>query len=221
MEKSIDQVSTTVISAITVFAFSAGAICVGWAIGKFSTTGNAADWVAAVGGAAAAIGTWAIGIGANSYAREAQLYRLSQEAEAKRERCEARVRKLDYMISKAKLAGRQEGAFRLLLEGDQKLTDLSVTIRKGKIRALEVALAKVVWAPEDVASLNAVDQGVLGNAEITMMQVGHFIEVCRDSGYKNDVYLESIASSLTTLSEEVILLEKRLLAERGRVLAMP
>ncbi|QKW56798.1 hypothetical protein [Stenotrophomonas sp. NA06056] len=221
MQKSIDQVSTTVISAITVFAFSAGAICAGWAVGKFSTTGNAADWIAAVGGAAAAVGTWAIGIGANSYAREAQLYRLSQEAKAERERCEARVRKLDYMISKAKLAGRQERAFKLLHGDDEKLTDLSTTIRKGKIRALEAALAKIVWAPEDVASLNAADQGALGNAEITMLQVRHFIEVCRDSGYENDVFLESIASSLATLSEEVIVLESRLLAERGRVLAVP
>ncbi len=219
MQKGIDQASVTVVSAITVFVFSVGAICAGWAVGKFSTAGNVADWIAALAGAAAAVGTWAIGIGANNYAREAQLYRLSQEAEAKRERCEIRTRKLDYMISKARLAARQEKGFTTLLKGDKKLTDLTIPVRKAKIRALEAALGKVVWAAEDVARLNAADQGLLGNAEITMMQVMHFIEVSRDSGYKDDVFLQSIATSLVTLREEALLLERHLLAERGRIVA--
>lgn len=65
---SLYEVSTIEIWAAGTLLFCAGAASAGWAVGQFSTAGNAADWTAALGGVAAAAGTWAIGIGAIRYA---------------------------------------------------------------------------------------------------------------------------------------------------------
>jgi len=65
----VHEVSTIEIWAAGTLLFVAGAASAGWAVGKFSTTGNAADWSTCLAGVAAAAGTWAIGIGANRYAR--------------------------------------------------------------------------------------------------------------------------------------------------------
>lgn len=72
MRSDLHSVSTLEVWAAGTLFFSTGAVTGGLAFGVFSTAGNAADWVAAVGAAAAAAGTWVIGIGANRYAREAE-----------------------------------------------------------------------------------------------------------------------------------------------------
>lgn len=78
-------VSTVTICAIVVFSFSAGAITAAALVGKYSTTGNTADWLAALAGGVAALGTWAIGIGANEYARIAHQLRNDEVEDARKE----------------------------------------------------------------------------------------------------------------------------------------
>ncbi|MNV25605.1 hypothetical protein D3C71_1167070 [compost metagenome] len=83
MRKGPIEVSVTKLVAAGLLVGGVGAVIGGWTTGRFSTTGNMADWIAALSGVAAAIGTFAIGIGANRYAREAHRLNERQVSEAR------------------------------------------------------------------------------------------------------------------------------------------
>lgn len=83
----IHEISTIEIWGAGTLCFCAGAASAGWALGEFGTAGTSADWLAALAGAAAAAGTWAIGVGANRYAQLSyQRQQLEADALAERER---------------------------------------------------------------------------------------------------------------------------------------
>lgn len=157
------------ISAVTAFAFIAGAICAGWAVGKFSTTGNAADWVAALAGVAAAIGTWFIGIGANRYAREAHIQRLTEQARADRDALETRIRRFNVVLIKVVRAGNirfvSNDALPSLQEGPINLLGMV-----GAVKAASQIVGTLKWSGEEVLlvsvplqqMLNAIEGRVLG-----------------------------------------------------------
>lgn len=78
LKSEMHEISTVEIWAAGTLFFSTGALAGGVLFGVFSTGGNAADVVAAVGAIAAAVGTWVIGYGAWKYAREAHALRQSE-----------------------------------------------------------------------------------------------------------------------------------------------
>lgn len=78
LRRDVHEISTVEIWAAGTLFFSIGALAGGLLFGVFSTGGNAADVVAAIGAAAAAVGTWVIGYGAWRYAREAHSLRQEE-----------------------------------------------------------------------------------------------------------------------------------------------
>ncbi|MBN5078125.1 hypothetical protein [Stenotrophomonas maltophilia] len=78
LKNEMHEISTVEIWAAGTLFFSTGALAGGVLFGVFSTGGNAADVVAAVGAIAAAVGTWVIGYGAWKYAREAHSLRQDE-----------------------------------------------------------------------------------------------------------------------------------------------
>lgn len=83
LRSEVHEISTVEIWAAGTLFFSVGAMAGGLLFGVFSTGGNAADVVAAIGAIAAAVGTWVIGYGAWKYAREAHaLHRNELKAQS-------------------------------------------------------------------------------------------------------------------------------------------
>lgn len=180
--------------------------------------GNVADWLAAVAGAIAAAGTWAIGLGANRYAKEAQAQRVASEAFQLAQRRESRLRRIDAMIAKATLASKQARTFvEVPPDSGLDFSKLSPKLKRGKCRLVESAFQRIAWSIDDVASLRASDQRVIGNAEISMMHAMHFIDLCKEEEFKGDVFFEAIVPALKALSIEAEDIKRRLLAERERV----
>ena len=164
MSKPDHSISTTSLTAVTVLAFSAGALAAGWAVGKFSTTGNAADWVAALSGVAAAMGAWFIGINANRYAREAHIQRLTEQVRADIDSLETRIRKFNFVLIKVKRASN----FRLVastalpngVHGPMNLLGML-----GAVDAVSQILGTLKWSAEEVVLVDVTLQKMLDSIE--------------------------------------------------------
>ncbi|WP_111687273.1 hypothetical protein [Stenotrophomonas maltophilia] len=176
MKKESHKISTTVLCAITAFAFSAGAITAGWAVGVFSTAGNAADWIAALGGVVAAVGTWAIGIGANNYAREAHLQRLAERQSAQKSECDALTRRFATM--KLKIIGLtfEHGAFCATADDEPVAARPRASIR-AKCDALIRRLERATLSPDEIVLLDEDTQRSYKILELQMQLVSQFAEL--------------------------------------------
>ncbi|HGM6770113.1 hypothetical protein [Stenotrophomonas maltophilia] len=158
------SISTTSLTAITVLAFGVGAIAAGWAVGKVSTRGNAADWVAALSGVAAAIGAWFIGISANRYAREAHIQRLTEQARADRDAIETRIRRFNVVLMKVWRTGNLKlvanDALPTGYEGPMNLLGML-----GAVEAVSHMLGTLKWSGEEVLLVNLPSQKMLDAIE--------------------------------------------------------
>lgn len=224
MDKDSGQISRGDASLVAVICFLLGGI-LSWIL--FSSpdgirfpkkAGDAAEWLSAIAGAVAAAGTWAIGLGANRYAKEAHAQRVVSEAAQLAERRESRLRKIDAMITKATLASKQARIFlELPPDSDIDFKGLSPRLKRGKCKLLETAFQRIAWSVDDVASLRATDQRAIANAEISMMHAMHFIDLCKEEQFKGGVFFEAIVPALETLEVEAEDIKSRLIAERERV----
>ncbi len=105
MRSDLHSVSTLEVWTAGTLFFSVGTVTGGLTFGVFSTGGNAADWVAAVGAAVAAAGTWAIGVGANRYAAQAQALEARQNEVINRDAARHRAAQIRLMTVWTRLAG--------------------------------------------------------------------------------------------------------------------
>ncbi|WP_049458069.1 hypothetical protein [Stenotrophomonas maltophilia] len=164
MSSDNHSISTTTLTAITVLAFGVGSITAGWVVGKFSTTGNAADWVAALSAVAAAIGAWFIGIGANRYAREAHIQRLTEQARADRDAIETRIRRFNVVLTKVARTGNLELVAKDALpvghEGPMNLLGML-----GAVEAVSHMLDTLKWSGEEALLVNLPSQKMLDAIE--------------------------------------------------------
>lgn len=180
MKTDLHRISTTTLSAITAFAFIAGAICAGWAVGKFSTSGNAADWVAAASSAVAAFGAWAIGIGANNYAREAHLQRQTEQLQLRRDATEGRARRFNVMLIKVKRASKlrlvTKDALPPGVEGPLNLPSMLSTVE-----AVSRIIDTLKWSAEDAVLINLVSQQLLDALEGRILGVYSVSELIKRS----------------------------------------
>ncbi|WP_414487498.1 hypothetical protein [Stenotrophomonas maltophilia] len=179
MKTELHGISTTTLCAITAFAFSAGAISAGWAVGKFSTSGNAADWVAALGGAIAAVGTWAIGIGANNYAREAHLQRIDEQARLERRSREEQARRLNVIRLKLRRASRLNRPTRYALPKGfhGPLQDAPIM---GGLLAIPMILETLKWLPEEVVMLDRIGQAMMATLEGRLLTVAGILRMMKE-----------------------------------------
>lgn len=164
MSSGNHSISTTSLTAITALSFAVGAVAAGWAVGTFSTTGNAADWVAALSGVAAALGAWFIGISANRYAREAHIQRLTEQARADRDAIENRIRRFHVVLTKVIRTGTlnvvEEDVLPQGYEGPMNLLGML-----GAVEAVSYVLETLKWSGEEALLVNLPSQKMLNAIE--------------------------------------------------------
>lgn len=129
-------------------------------------SGNAADWIAAFAGIAAAGGTWAIGRGANRYAKEAHLQRLSEHTQAQRDALEAKIRRFNVILLKVKRATHLDQVqMHDVPLGHSGPINMPSAI--SLYEALGHVLGTLRWPAEEIVLLNAPSQkrldGLVGN----------------------------------------------------------
>ncbi len=200
MKADLHRVSTVGLCAIVVFAFSIGAVCAGWLTGVFSTTGNAADWLAALCGAVAALGTWAIGIGANKYAREAHLQRMAERA-AQRER-ERDVLRRRYSVMKMKLMGLtyEHEAFCATNDG-APFSDLSRSTIEARSASLLHRLSSAGLSPEEFVLLEEDARSSYKIVELQTQLVAQLLDMAiKDEGETFAVFVRGAAEDLNKLT---------------------
>jgi len=140
-------VSTLTICAIVVFAFSAGAVAAAALVGKYSTTGNAADWLAALAGGVAALGAWAIGIGANEYARIAHQLRTDEVEDARKEASHKRRAIKRHLALRAKTMRVPADGYDEFLK-DPEMTEHPILRLVGMTKANLDSIDLIVWNDE-------------------------------------------------------------------------
>lgn len=200
MKTELHKVSTTVLCAIVVFAFSIGAVCAGWATGIFSTKGNAADWFAALCGAVAALGTWAIGIGANNYAREAHLQRVAERAAQDKQERDALRRR--YSVMKLKLIGLtyEHDAF-CATNDAASFDDLNRFTLEARSVALLHRLGRAEFAPEEFVLLEEDARRSYKIVELQTQLVAQLLDMAiKDEGDTFVVFVRSAAEDLKRLA---------------------
>ena len=185
MKTDLHQISTTVLCAITVAAFSAGAVAAGWAVGAFSTMGNAVDWVAALGGGAAALGTWAIGIGANNYAREAHLQRINEQMRGVRNAIEKDIRLINVLLIKLRKVQRLDAVGEHALASGV-LGPMFIPPMLAAIHGLKPILDTLRWSADEGMVLDVQSREMLADIEHDVLTVGVILEMAVSSREKND-----------------------------------
>lgn len=197
MKQELHRISTTSLCAITMLAFSAGAIVAGWAVGEFSTAGNAADWIVALGGATAAVGTWAIGVGANNYAREAHLQRLAERQSTQERAREALKRR--YATMRLKVIGLtfEHGSF-CATGDDQSVATKPRGIIHAKCVGLILRLGRSELSPDELILLDEDTQRYYKVLQVQVQFVAQLAEMTIST--KSD---ESLASMVHDVIEEL------------------
>lgn len=220
MKSDVHPVSTLEIWGAGTLFFCTGALTGGLLFGVFSTRGNAADVVAAVAAVAAAIGTWLIGAAANRYTKEAHAQRIAKEAVDQRHRREARLRRIDSMIFRARLAKKLGTSFCFVPEGaPTKIGEMHPALKENKARLMEADFSRVTWPSDDVASLSAPGQEIIGKAQTIMQKASELVTLCRAEKFIGSTYFEAIPKLLAALSDEAEVIEEHLLQERASVVA--
>lgn len=178
MGNEVHPVSTFEVWAAGTLFFAVGAGCGGLALGVFNNAGNPADWIAAVGGAAAAAGTWVIGIGANRYAREGE---AARKAEA-RKAFEGRLATLLSASTQLSLIHHIVEDFETRMEGRIALDYLEVTLDY-----IEATVKGV--APQVIGSMAYFPEfaGAIGGVQIAANNISNtFNEIRKDIAQSTD-----------------------------------
>ncbi|HGM7318971.1 hypothetical protein [uncultured Stenotrophomonas sp.] len=162
MKSSFNQISTTEIVAITTFGFVVGALSAVWAVGKFGGGVNAADWVAAVAGLAAALGTWAIGVGANKYAQAMHGIAEDQRRAESEERARQRGKQIRGMKRWANLLVRPSERLGELVRGEIEGVVFNASGVDGNFDGARQLIASIPW--------NDSAWTLLGEAEVDAWQ---------------------------------------------------
>lgn len=126
--------------------------------------GNAADWIAALAGVAAAGGTWAIGRGANRYAAIAHLQRKDEIRERRRSERAARQRRFNVIISRAKVGD----ALVRLFEDYKKDRPESVRGMEGRLLSVRRILSYLKWPVEEIAMLDDATQAAFWRMQVSI-----------------------------------------------------
>lgn len=129
--------------------------------------GNAADWVAAIAGMAAAGATWVIGIVANRYQKEAEFRRIADAKEKKDDARAARVRKLGMIEVKLRRAARLSHVLKVGSDA-QALEKLGHPSATGILKAAMKLAGMLTWTAEEVMLLDIDDQINLADVEMNI-----------------------------------------------------
>lgn len=178
-------------------------------------SGNAADWIAAFAGIAAAGGTWAIGRGANRYAKEAHLQRLSEHTQAQRDALEAKIRRFNVILLKVKRATHLDQVqMHDVPPGHSGPINLPSVI--SLYEALGHVLGTLRWPAEEIVLLNAPSQKRLDGLVGNVLALEAMLQAMRPFGKVNDQFranLNAVASISLRIHRDATRLEARL-AER-------
>ncbi|WP_329767788.1 hypothetical protein [Stenotrophomonas muris] len=146
--------------------------------------GNAADWIAAIAGVIAAAGTWAIGLGANRYAKEAHMQRVTEQLQLRSDALEARMRRFNVILFKVRRATRLERVAAHAVQ-DGYCGPLHIPFMIDSLEALARVGATLKWPIEEVVLLNLPSQQLLDAIEGRLLGALAMLDFMRPFG-KND-----------------------------------
>ncbi|WP_447899517.1 hypothetical protein [Stenotrophomonas sepilia] len=146
--------------------------------------GNAADWIAAIAGAIAAAGTWAIGLGANRYAREAHIQRLTEQLQLRSDAIEARIRRFNVILVKVKRAGNLS-IIASHAAPDDRYGPSQLRAMVDSLEALSRVGSTLKWPVEEVVLVDLTSQQLLDAIEGRLLIALSMLDFMRPFGHND------------------------------------
>ncbi|WP_312368769.1 hypothetical protein [Stenotrophomonas sp.] len=166
-----------------------------WNYQVFASAGNAADWIAGVG-------TWAVGVGAAWYAREAHLQRVAESAQQSRERLEADSRILNRIRVKMTLA-----VWMGCVLGKQPATDaegpLFIPNIRNSVRAICWGIQTISFSLDETSTLNLELQSKVIDLSLSISKLGVLMDFFKERGEDNSPSLRRDINALQGSLKEI------------------
>ncbi|MGE8452739.1 MAG: hypothetical protein ACN6OP_19390 [Pseudomonadales bacterium] len=165
--------------------------------------GNAADWIAALAGVAAAGGTWVIGAAANRFQREADERRAMEIKEQKREQVEIRGRRFDLMLVRLKRTETIQQAV-AEYESQERLNETRASKCSAAITAVSRLCKTLAWPAEEVVMLPQDCQIHIANLEVHLLSLDAVSELGLNPMRFGDVeHLRDCVATLVNICAEI------------------